>query len=39
VFKDKEFEEIGVKLKKEIDAIFGRSLAIRELDSGERQFA
>lgn len=33
-FKDKEFEEIGVKLKKEIDAIFGRSIAIRELDSG-----
>ncbi|MBI4014821.1 MAG: NADH-quinone oxidoreductase subunit B family protein [Candidatus Aenigmarchaeota archaeon] len=29
-----EFEETGMKLKKYIDRIFGRSLAIRELDSG-----
>ncbi len=29
-----EFEKLGLKLKSEIDAIFGRSLAIRELDSG-----
>lgn len=32
--KDEEFEKLGLKLKKEIDTIFGRSLAIRELDSG-----
>jgi Ni,Fe-hydrogenase III small subunit len=34
VFRDEEFEALGIKLKKEIDSIFGRSLAIRELDSG-----
>ena len=33
-YKDEELEELGIKLKKEIDAVFGRSLAIRELDSG-----
>ena len=33
-FKDKEFEELGIKLKNNIDSIFGRSLAIRELDTG-----
>jgi len=33
-FKDKEFEKIGIKLKKNIDSIFGKSLAIREIDSG-----
>lgn len=33
-FTDSEFEELGLKLKKEIDSIFGRSLAIREVDSG-----
>jgi len=32
--KDADFDKLGIKLKKEIDAIFGRSLAIRELDSG-----
>lgn len=29
-----EFEEVGLELKAEIDHIFGRSLAIREVDSG-----
>ncbi len=33
-FKDSDFDELGLKLKKEVDSIFGRSLAIRELDSG-----
>jgi Ni,Fe-hydrogenase III small subunit len=33
-YKDGEFEELGIKLKKEINTVFGRSLAIRELDSG-----
>ncbi len=33
-FKDAEFEELGLALKTEIDSIFGRSLAIREVDSG-----
>lgn len=33
-FKDDEFEQLGIKLKKKIDGIFGRSLAIREVDSG-----
>ena len=33
-FRDEEFEAVGVCLKKEIDRAFGRSLAIRELDSG-----
>ena len=33
-FKDEEFEKIGLKLKHKIGSIFGRSLAIRELDSG-----
>ena len=32
--KDRDFEITGNLLKKKIDAIFGRSLAIRELDSG-----
>lgn len=32
--EDFEFEDIGIKLKKKIDKIFGRSLAIREVDSG-----
>ena len=31
---DSAFEEMGLELKKEISAIFGRSLAIREVDSG-----
>jgi Ni,Fe-hydrogenase III small subunit len=29
-----EFRKTGLELKKNIDAVFGRSLAIRELDSG-----
>lgn len=33
-FMDEEFEAIGNQLKKEIDAVFGRSLAIREVDTG-----
>jgi Ni,Fe-hydrogenase III small subunit len=33
-FSDEDFESLGLKLKVEIDSIFGRSLAIRELDSG-----
>jgi Ni,Fe-hydrogenase III small subunit len=32
--KDAELEDLGIKLKKEIASIFGRSLAIREVDSG-----
>jgi len=34
VFRDEEFEKLGSQLKGKIDAVFGRSLAIRELDSG-----
>ncbi|MCL4430238.1 MAG: NADH-quinone oxidoreductase subunit B family protein [Chloroflexi bacterium] len=33
-FKDAEFEAIGIQLKEKVDKIFGRSLAIRELDAG-----
>lgn len=33
-YKDEKLEDTGLKLKKEINTIFGRSLAIRELDSG-----
>ncbi len=33
-FKDSEFEVIGVQLKEKVDRVFGRSLAIRELDAG-----
>lgn len=33
-FRDQEFEELGIKLKRKIDSIFGRSLAIREVDTG-----
>ncbi len=29
-----EFQKLGLELKKNIDSVFGRSLAIRELDSG-----
>jgi Ni,Fe-hydrogenase III small subunit len=29
-----DFEKLGVQLKKDIDSVFGRSLAVRELDSG-----
>ena len=34
IVKDADFEATGLVLKKEITAIFGRSLAIREVDSG-----
>jgi Ni,Fe-hydrogenase III small subunit len=34
LFKDEEFEAVGLSLKREVDKIFGRSLAIRELDTG-----
>jgi Ni,Fe-hydrogenase III small subunit len=34
VFRDEEFEKFGLELKREIDRVFGRSLAIREVDSG-----
>jgi Ni,Fe-hydrogenase III small subunit len=33
-FHDEEFEKLGLQLKARVDTIFGRSLAIRELDSG-----
>ena len=33
-FKDTEFEALGVQLKEKVDKVFGRSLAIRELDAG-----
>ncbi len=33
-FKDAEFEGIGLQLKEKVDRVFGRSLAIRELDTG-----
>jgi Ni,Fe-hydrogenase III small subunit len=32
--QDEEFEAAGLKLSKEITSIFGRSLAIREVDTG-----
>src|ERR1035437_803220 len=31
---DKDFEQLGVTLKMSISSVFGRSLAIREVDSG-----
>jgi Ni,Fe-hydrogenase III small subunit len=34
VVKDADFEKLGLQLKGEIHSIFGRSLAIREVDSG-----
>jgi Ni,Fe-hydrogenase III small subunit len=33
-FRDEELEALGAEIKKEIPKVFGRSLAIRELDSG-----
>jgi Ni,Fe-hydrogenase III small subunit len=33
-FKDQELEAIGIQLKEHVDKVFGRSLAIRELDTG-----
>jgi Ni,Fe-hydrogenase III small subunit len=32
--RDEEFEAVGAQLKREIDAVFGRSIAIREVDTG-----
>jgi Ni,Fe-hydrogenase III small subunit len=32
--RDEEIERIGSGIRREVDAIFGRSLAIRELDTG-----
>jgi Ni,Fe-hydrogenase III small subunit len=32
--QDADFNQLGFTLKREIDSVFGRSLAIRELDSG-----
>jgi len=32
--RDEEFEAVGAQLKGEIDAVFGRSIAIREVDTG-----
>jgi Ni,Fe-hydrogenase III small subunit len=32
--KDEEIEQIGGEIRREIDTVFGRSLAIRELDTG-----
>jgi Ni,Fe-hydrogenase III small subunit len=34
LFKDSELETISVQLKEKVDKVFGRSLAIRELDTG-----
>jgi len=34
IFHDEEFEKVGLALKHEVAKIFGRSLAIREVDSG-----
>ncbi len=34
LFRDSEFEAVGVQLKEKVDKVFGRSLAIRELDTG-----
>ncbi len=34
VFRDEEFEALGIRLKKKVHAIFGRSIAIREVDCG-----
>lgn len=33
-FQDSELEAIGVQLKEKVDKVFGKSLAIRELDAG-----
>jgi len=34
ILRDEEFETVGVQLKREIDVVFGRSIAIREVDTG-----
>ena len=33
-FKDVDFENVGIQLKQDIYSIFGKSLAIREVDTG-----
>lgn len=33
-FRDEEFEALGLELKEQVNRVFGRSLAIRELDAG-----
>ena len=33
-FSDAEFEAFGMQLKQKVDRVFGKSLAIRELDTG-----
>ena len=32
--QDSDFHKVGTRLKQDIDSVFGRSLAIRELDAG-----
>ncbi len=32
--RDEEFEKLGFQLREKVDAIFGRSIAIREVDAG-----
>jgi Ni,Fe-hydrogenase III small subunit len=34
LFRDADFEALGIELKHQVDRCFGKSLAIRELDSG-----
>lgn len=34
IVRDDEIEQLGREIRREIDAVFGRSLAIRELDTG-----
>ncbi|MDD1687619.1 NADH-quinone oxidoreductase subunit B family protein [Methanoregula sp.] len=34
IVRDDEIEHLGREIRREIDAVFGRSLAIRELDTG-----
>lgn len=34
VVRDEEIEQLGREIQREIDVVFGRSLAIRELDTG-----
>jgi Ni,Fe-hydrogenase III small subunit len=34
ILRDQEFEKLGQQLKKQVDSIFGRSLTIREVDTG-----
>jgi Ni,Fe-hydrogenase III small subunit len=32
--RDPEFEKLGIQLKQQVDAVFGKSLVIREVDAG-----